>query len=59
MLDIFISLVLSTVITIAVKLWFGESGLSAFPVLSFLVITVLSFMVTYGVHSLFFPHSLL
>lgn len=51
-LDLFLALVLSILVTIAVKRYFGESGLSAFPVLMFLTITVLSYMATAGAHGL-------
>jgi hypothetical protein len=53
-IDLFASLFLSTLITIAVKLWFDDSGLSAYPVLTFLVIAVLSYFATSFVHSFFF-----
>ncbi len=52
MTDLIISLVLSVFVTIGIKLWFADSGLDAFPVLTFLVITIVSYMATAGVHSL-------
>ena len=52
LLDFWISIVLSFVIGIAIKLWFGDIGLSSFPILTFLVVTVLSYMATVFVHGL-------
>jgi hypothetical protein len=57
MIDLLISLVLSALISVAVKIWFGESGLSDFPVLTFLVIAAASFFITSEVHALFFAHA--
>ncbi len=51
--DLLISLVLTAVLTVAIKRWFDDSGLGAFPVLTFLVIAVLSYMATAAVHGLF------
>ena len=53
MLYLFLSLLLSGLITIGVKIWFKESGLGAFPVLTFLTITVLSYMATAALGSVF------
>jgi hypothetical protein len=54
MIDLLVSLVLSALISIGIRLWFQDSGLDAFPVLTFLVIAALSFFVTSYVHQLFF-----
>lgn len=51
-IDLLVSLVLTALISVGVKTYFGDSGLSAFPVLAFLVILVLSYMATAFVHSL-------
>jgi len=53
MLDLFLSLILTGVISIFVKIYFSESGLGAFPVLTFLVIAVLSYMATAALDSVF------
>ena len=52
MQDLIISLILTAVISIIVKLYFGESGLSGFPVLTFLVIAIASYVLTAFVSSL-------
>ena len=52
MLDLLVSLILSGIISIVVKVYFDDSGLGAFPVLTFLVVTVLSYMAISFVHSL-------
>lgn len=52
MLDLFVSLGISLVITVIVKVYFDESGLGAFPVLTFLVISVLSYMAMAMLHSI-------
>ena len=53
MFDLIVSLVLTCVVTIVIKLYFGEIGLSSFPVLTFLVITIVSYGATYFIHGLF------
>ena len=57
MFDIFISLFLSAIISIGVKLYCDDSGLGAFPFLIFLIVAVLSYAATafaHGILSYFF-----
>ncbi len=49
-LDLFVSLILTAAITIVIKIYFGE--MTAFPVLTFLVIAILSYIATALVHGL-------
>ncbi len=50
LIDVFVSLALTAAVTIAIRLYAGE--MNAFPVLTFLVVAVLSYIGTAFVHSL-------
>lgn len=48
--DFWISIVITFVLTIAIYKWFGDIGLGSFPVLTFLFISVISYVATAGIH---------
>jgi hypothetical protein len=46
MTDLLISLVVGCLCTVLIKRSFNDSGLGAFPVLTFLVVTLITYLIT-------------